>query len=182
MVDQAVKAIDGGCRWVELRADGVTPGDRAEAIRLAAERLIPLCRGKNIFLIVNNEPDLAGELEVQGLHLEPGGMAPREAREKLGGGPVIGVTVTSPREAVELLRRDVDYARVEAAKPEDITPYVEAVNAAGGKLPIVAAGAVTADNAAAYLAAGAAGVAVSEAIAGADDPVLAAAALLTALG
>lgn len=181
MVEQAVKAIEGGCRWVELRADGVTEGDRPEAIRLAAERLIPLCRGKNIFLILNNQPEITEELEVQGVHLEPGGMTAREAREKLGGGPVIGVTVTSPREAVELLRRDVDYVRVNVSSPEEVTPYAEAVKAAGGKLPIVAAGAIDASNVAEYVAAGASGVAVSEAIATAADPVLAATRILNSL-
>ncbi|MCM1337798.1 MAG: thiamine phosphate synthase [Candidatus Amulumruptor caecigallinarius] len=171
MIDQAVKAIDGGALWIELRADGVTPADRTEAIRLAAERLIPLCRGKNIFLILNNQPDLVEELEVQGLHLEPDGMAPRDARLKLGGGPVIGVTVTSPREAVELMRRDIDYVRVNVTKPEEITPYAEAIKNAGGKLPIVAANdAITPDNAPDYLAAGAAGIALSAPIATAPDP------------
>lgn len=181
MVDQAVKAIDGGARWVELRADGVTPGDRREAIRLAAEELSPLCRGKNIFLILHDEPDLALELECNGVHLEPQGMAPREAREKLGAGAVIGVTVNSPMDAAKLSRLDIDYLRVRVSSPEELRPYAEALAGAESKMALVAEADITPDNAAAYLAAGAAGLATSAPIATAADPVLATAALLNAL-
>lgn len=174
-------AIEGGCKWIELRIDGVTPGDRKEAMRLAAEEITPLCRESDTFLILNGEVDLALELQCHGVHLEKGDLSPAEARERLGAGAIIGFSAESAEEIIALRSLDLDYATVHIADPAKISGIVKAVRDAGVLTPIVAAGDITKENAAALIAAGANGVAASHSIADADDPVIYTAELLKSI-
>ncbi|MDE6126517.1 MAG: thiamine phosphate synthase, partial [Muribaculaceae bacterium] len=101
-VEQAVKAVEGGCSWIEL-----APG---ESLAATAEALVERLKGQDVFLVLPDDADLADRLRVHGVVLsspEPKTVA--ETRERLGAHAVIGVRVSSAQEAVDLRAIDIDY-------------------------------------------------------------------------
>lgn len=164
-------AIEGGCRWIELSSRRDTPETE---VRDEALEIIPLCTEKDTFMTLDHDVNLVNDLKVHGVHLTPGDMLPKEAREFLGPHAVIGVTVTTPDEVIALKNADIDYVRVEGypdVSLDDYRQFVAKVRDAGVKTPIVAAGRITADDIQTLMATGVSGITISDAVAGATDPV-----------
>lgn len=177
MEEEVQMVIEGGCRWIQLRMDDATD----EEFRAAALEIIPLCREHDAFLIFDDRVDMTRELEVHGVHLNKGDMTPREARELLGPGAIVGVTCTSVDEILALKGLDIDYATLvpyrdkkggEGLGLEGYRDAVEKVRAAGMTIPIVAYGGVGSDDVEPLLATGLNGVAMSEKVVSAPDPML----------
>lgn len=169
--EQAQMAIEGGCRWIELSSRRDTPETE---VRDEAVEIIPLCTEKDTFMTIDHDVNLVNELKVHGVHLTPGDMLPKEAREFLGPHAVIGVTVTTPDEVIALKSADIDYVRVDGypdVSLDDYSRFVAKVREAGVKIPIVAAGNITADDIKPLIGAGVSGLTISDAVAGATDPV-----------
>lgn len=173
-------AIEGGCRWIQLRMKDASD----EEVREVAQELIPMCRETDTFLIIDDRVELVNELRVSGVHLGKEDMDPMEARELLGPHAIIGVTANTAEDIIRFKGKDVDYVglgpvRFTTTKKklapelgyEGVREVMAAVRAAGVELPVVAIGGVTADDVAPLLAAGVSGVAVSGAIINAPDPV-----------
>lgn len=169
--EQAQMAIEGGCRWIELSSRRETPEPE---VRDEAVEIIPLCTEKDTFMTIDHDVNLVNDLKVHGVHLTPGDMLPKEAREFLGPHAVIGVTVTTPEEVIALKSADIDYVRVEGypdVSTEDYRRFVTTVREAGVKTPIVAAGHIAADDIKPLIEAGVNGITISETIVESDDPV-----------
>lgn len=170
LLQEVEMVIRGGCRWIELRFEHLPSEHRHEAMKKAAQEINSICKEADAFLIINGDVDLAIETECHGVHLNRGDMSPIAAREKMGAGAVIGVTVDNADEIIALKNKDIDYVSLDTDDLAKITDIVSAVRQAGVKMPIVAAKHVSLDNLSALLATGINGVAVSEAIINADDP------------
>lgn len=169
--EQAQMAIEGGCRWIELSSAREIPETN---VRDEAVEIIPLCTEKDTFMTIDHDVDLVNDLKVHGVHLTPGDMLPKEAREFLGPHAVIGVTVTTPEEVIALKSADIDYVRVDGypdISTEEYSRFVATVREAGVKTPIVAAGHITADDIKPLIEAGVSGITISEAVVDSDDPV-----------
>lgn len=162
--------IAGGCRWIELRFDHLPKEQRHEAMRTAAAEINAACKEADAFLIINGDVELAIEIECHGVHLNRGDMSPVTAREKMGAGAVIGVTVDGADEILALKNNDIDYVTLDIDDPGKIKEIVSAVRQAGVKIPIVASKHVSINTLPALLSTGINGVAVSEAILNATDP------------
>lgn len=181
-VELATKAIEGGCKWIELEAEAATPEARRETIRTCAEQLIPLCKEAGVYLLLDNEPDVALELACHGVLLpyDPANIS--AVRERLGAEAIIGVTVSTASQLPALRGKDIDYLSVDSEDPSVVSAIKLAAMKAGIDIPVVAAGrGVDKENARALINAGADGVAASRSIADTDDPVLYTAELLRAL-
>ena len=167
-VEQAVKAVEGGCSWIEL-----SPGDTLEA---DASALVEGFKGEVVFLGLPDDAELVEKLRVHGVVLSSAEPAKAAAtREALGAHAVIGVRVNSAEEAALLRAIDIDY--IIYGVPAEEAPalsawraFRKALDEAGVPFHAVAGGSFTPATAAALRAAGAAGVAVSEPIASAADP------------
>lgn len=178
-VEQAAKAIEGGSSWIEISA-----GDGMEAV---AAQLVERFKGEDIFLVLPDDVALVDKLRIHGVVLssaDPKHVA--ETRENLGPHAVIGVRVKSAGEAAALRAIDVDYIIycVPSESEEAVlawTEFKKELEAAQVPFHTVASGEFTPATAAALRAAGAAGVAVSTAIADASDPVKATALFIDAL-
>jgi len=184
--DQALAALQGGVRWIQFRTK--TLAEKA-AIEEAA-RIAELCRDYGATFIVNDSPRVALVAEADGVHLGPDDPSPEEARRLLGAYAVVGVTLNFPAHLERLRGARVDYAGVgpvrATASKAKLAPVHTAASladliAAAAPLPCYAIGGVTADDFPSLRALGAAGIAVSGAIALAPDPVAAAAALVAAV-
>jgi thiamine-phosphate pyrophosphorylase len=178
-------AVDGGVTIVQLRDKDARDDDLvALACALRAE-LAP----RGVPLIVNDRPMVAKAAGADGLHLGQEDGDPRAARLLLGPDAMLGLSVTRAAEVATVDPAVVDYVglgpvfstatKADAAPPLGLGGF-RTVGAMLG-VPFVAIGGIDAANAAAVMAAGAAGIAVVSAICAAPDPKVAAAALRSAI-
>ena len=174
-------AIEGGCRWIQLRMKDATD----EEVKNVALELIPMCRETDTFLIIDDRVELVNELKVSGVHLGKNDMDPLEARELLGPHAIIGITANTAEDILKYKGKDVDYVGLGPFRftntKKNLSPVlgcdgyrtiVDTVRNAGMDIPIVAIGGITLDDVAQLMLTGVNGIAVSSAIIEAPDPML----------
>jgi thiamine-phosphate pyrophosphorylase len=148
-----------------------------EVLRELAVAIGERCRAGGVMFIVNDRVGVALAAGADGVHIGQDD-DPDRAREVLGE-RVLGVSVHTPEEARTAELAGADYLAVTvwatATKPEAVPRSIQGLRAvvAATTLPVVGIGGIGADNAAEVLAAGASGIAVISAVAGARDPVAA---------
>lgn len=178
--EEAQMAIEGGCRWIQLRMKDASD----EEVRAVANEIIPLCKENDTFLIIDDRVELVNELRVSGVHLGKDDMDPLEARELLGPHAIIGVTANTAEDIIRYKGKDIDYIGLGPVhytttkaklSPElgieGVKTVIDEVRAHGVEFPIVAVGGITDKDIQPLLATGVNGVAVSGAIINAADPV-----------
>ena len=173
-------ALEGGCKWVQLRMKDATD-EEVRPIAIEAQRL---CRENGATFIIDDRVALVKELHADGVHLGKDDMPIAEARQILGEEYIIGGTAntlddikrhyasganyigcgpfrftTTKKRLSPILGLDGYKSIVEGMKREEID------------LPIVAIGGITADEVPSILATGVTGIALSGAILNADNPV-----------
>ncbi len=159
-------ALDAG----DVAALQVRLKDAPEGVIAALVDLVtPICHGRDVAVILNDDPVLARKLGCDGVHVGQSDMSLKEARKVMGEGAMIGVTCHDSRHlAMEAAEGGADYVAFGAfyptstkdaptrAEPEILTIWQETM-----QVPCVAIGGITADNAGALAQAGADFVAVS---------------------
>ena len=178
VVDQIKGAIAGGCRWIQVNMEDASDDD----IKCVINEVKPICQESESILILNDRVELVKELELDGVHLDKGAMLPTQAREILGAGPIIGVAANSFSDISQIRYFDIDYISVGPYKhPESSTadsPIVSTDDYASImaqiheqqiELPIVAFGDIETTDIQGLWATGINGIAVSNAIANAND-------------
>jgi len=161
-------ALSGGARLLQYRNKSASA-----ALRLTQGRaLLALCWEYQVPLIINDHLDLALALDAPGLHVggEDGSVV--EARKRLGPDKILGVSCYGRVEnAVTAADAGATYVAFGGFFPSKVKPGaartpVELLGEAkrAVKLPIVAIGGITLDNAPSLLAAGADSVAVISAL------------------
>jgi thiamine-phosphate pyrophosphorylase len=170
-------ALAGGAVAVQLRAKTAPATDALDAAR----RLLPLCQGAGVPLIVNDRVDVAIAAGAQGVHVGQRDLEAAEVRRQIAGTVVRWVGVSTH-----------DLAQVRAAEGAAACDYLgfgpvfstrnktagdPAVGLAGVeaavracRLPIVAIGGIGPGSAREIAALGAHAVAVIDALARAEDP------------
>ncbi len=186
-LDEVVEqAILGGTGIVQLREKHASDTEILEW----GGRLRDLCRAHGACFILNDRPDLARELDADGVHVGQSDASYAEARRVLGSERIVGVSVSTVDEARAAEIAGADYLGI---SPVFDTPSkIDTPTATGLEglrdirravtLPLVGIGGVDASNAAAVVAAGADGVAVIRAIMGEPNPATAARNLRQAVG
>jgi thiamine-phosphate pyrophosphorylase len=180
--DVALAAIEGGASAIQLRG----PELQDEDLLPLATELAVLCREAGVLFVVNDRLDVALASEADGVHLGQGDRLDG-ARQRIGVNGVLGISVSDVEEARRAEAAGADYLGVTVwatstkpgAVPHDLDGLAAIV--AGTALPVVGIGGIKAANARLVIAAGAAGVAVVSAVAGAEDPVRATRELVAAV-
>jgi thiamine-phosphate diphosphorylase len=169
----ALAAIAGGARVVQFRHKA------ADARRLEAARAVrEICRREGVLFIVNDDAELAIEVDADGLHLgqsDLGGVA--VWRERMPHG-LLGISVASEVEARQAVALGADHLGVgpifaTGSKDDAVAPIGLAGLARvreAVEMPLAAIGGISAENAASVLAGGADAICVISAIAHAHDP------------
>ncbi len=174
-------AVAGGVTCVQLREKDCPTREFIAEARLLKEILRPA----GIPFIINDRLDVALAVGADGVHLGQQDMDIADARRLAGPEFVIGISAESLEDALRAEAQGADYIAISpvfatATKNDTALPLgldgIRRIRAAV-RLPLVAIGGITTDNAAAVIAAGADGVAVVSAIVAADSPQRAAAAL-----
>ncbi len=179
--------FDAGADWIQLRDREVESARLFEVARALVEaRRAAMAQGdpaRALRVVVNRRVDLARAAGADGVHLGFDALAPTAARQVLGPSSApfahpIGRSLHSPEEvAAASGAADLDYVHLAPiwdprSKPASRPPLglarLEAACRYG--LPVFAQGGIDADRAAAAARAGAAGVALTGAVAGAGDP------------
>lgn len=173
-------ALEGGCRWIQLRMKGASD----DAICAAAGVIMPLCRRYDATFIIDDHVELAKRLHADGVHLGRSDMPVDEARALLGSGYIIGGTANTIDDIIRLHRQGADYigcgpfrfttTKERLAPTLGLEGYREIVlgmRERGITLPLIAIGGITPEDVPSLLAVGVTGIAVSGAILDADDPV-----------
>lgn len=177
---QALAAIEGGCRWVQIR---MKDADDAEVLD-AARCIIPVARKQGATVVIDDRVHLVGESGADGVHIGKDDMPPEEARRILGSGKIIGVTVNSLEDILSVDRRLIDYmgmgpfrfttTKKKLAATLGLEGYRRILSEAGTRsidTPVVAIGGITLGDVPELMTTGINGIAVSGAISRAENPV-----------
>lgn len=163
-VELAKKICAGGAHLLQLRVKELPT---REFLAIAHE-VRSICQRTGCLLIINDRADIALAVDADGVHVGQEDLPLEAARKVLGSGKLIGVSTHDPAQAVAAERGGADYigfgpvfgthtkATGYSARGLDQLREIRALV----RLPIVAIGGVTADRAAATLAAGADAVAM----------------------
>ncbi len=179
-VDGVRMALEGSCRWIQLRMKDATDDE----VREAAAVIQPLCKEHESIFLLDDRVELAKELMADGVHLGRNDMPVCEARRVLGEEFVIGGTANTFDDVERLWREGADYIgcgpfRFTTTKA-NLSPVlgldgyrdiITRMNAAGINLPVVAIGGILYDDIPAVMATGVHGIALSGAVLDAENPV-----------
>lgn len=177
--DSARMALEGGCRWIQLRMKDASP----EEVEQEALRVQALCRTYHATFIIDDHVELVKKLHADGVHLGKHDMPVAEARRMLGNGFIIGGTANTFDDVKMHYEAGADYIgcgpfRFTTTK-KNLSPIlglegyrriVSQMKEAGINLPIVAIGGITREDIPAILQTGVTGVALSGTILRADNP------------
>ena len=179
-VEGARMALEGGCRWIQLRMKDASDDE----VRKAAAEIQPMCKAHDAIFLIDDRVELAKELKADGVHLGKNDMPVDEARRVLGEEFIIGGTANTFDDIERLARQGADYIgcgpfRFTTTKKnlapvigiEGYRDIIEKMEAAGIDLPVVAIGGITADDIDDILATGVRGIAVSGTVLRAENPV-----------
>jgi thiamine-phosphate pyrophosphorylase len=97
--------LEGGVDLLQLRAKG----HDAATIQRVAHKLLPLCRAAGVPFILNDFPELAAELEADGVHIGQDDGPLSDARKIMGPGKLIGRSTHSLDQARAALAEGFDY-------------------------------------------------------------------------
>lgn len=173
-------ALEGGCRWIQLRMKDASDDE----VRKAAAEIQPMCKAHEAIFLLDDRVELAKELKADGVHLGKNDMPVDEARRALGEDYIIGGTANTFEDIERLALQGADYIgcgpfRFTTTKKnlapvigiEGYREIIEKMEVAGIDLPVVAIGGITADDIDDILATGVRGIAVSGTVLRAENPV-----------
>lgn len=166
-------AIAGGATVVQYREKEGTTRQMMEEARALRE----LARQAGVPFIVNDRVDIALAVDADGVHVGQDDMPAPLARKLMGPEKIVGVSVDNLEQALQAERDGADYVgagpilatptKPDAAPPIGLEGLAEICRQVS--IPVVAIGGINETNAAAVIAAGAAGVAVVSAVVAAPD-------------
>ena len=196
------QALAGGITFLQVRSKEVSAREFMECGRIAADEIKRAGKEEKIALVINDRVDIALALRLQGLkidgvHLGQSDIPVEDARIMLGENAIIGLSARAEDLFDYVKNFNTGVADYFGAGPLRETPTKPDCGLVDGvvlertfdelkrlkevsPLPVVVGGGVKAADAAALKAAGMDGFFVVSAIAGAEDPLAAAQALVNA--
>ena len=179
-LDSICLALQGGCRWIQLRMKDATD-DEVRPIAIEAQQL---CREYGATFIIDDRVALVKELQVDGVHLGKNDMPIAEARRLLGSDYIIGGTANTFEDVKSHYESGADYIgcgpfRFTTTK-QKLSPVlgldgyrriIIEMRAAHIDIPIVAIGGITKEDIPAILATGITGIALSGTVLRAANPI-----------
>lgn len=179
-LDSIRLALQGGCRWIQLRMKDATD-DEVRPVAIEAQKL---CKQYGATFIIDDRVALVKELQADGVHLGKNDMPISEARSQLGPAYIIGGTANTIWDVKAHYAAGADYIgcgpfRFTTTK-QKLSPVlgldgyrriIIEMRAAHIDIPIVAIGGITKDDIPAILATGITGIALSGTVLRAANPI-----------
>ena len=105
LCEQAEAVCRGGIRWVQLRMKGASMEEFLQTGKIMKE----VCHKYNALFIINDNVEVARQLDADGVHLGKEDMNPLQARELLGENKIIGATCNTWEDILMRQQQKVDY-------------------------------------------------------------------------
>ena len=179
-LDSIRLALEGGCRWVQLRMKDASIQDFLSI----GKEVRRLCDSYQATFILDDHVELVRELGADGVHLGKKDMPVAEARKTLGNDCIIGGTANTFDDVKMHYEASANYIgcgpfRFTTTKQglapvlglEGYRSIIAQMSAEGIDLPMVAIGGITAEDIPAIMQTGVSGIALSGAVLRAADPV-----------
>jgi len=179
-LDSIRMALEGGCKWVQLRMKDASV-DEIRPIAIEAQRM---CKEHGATFIIDDHVQLVKELHVDGVHLGKKDMPVDEARRILGTDYIIGGTANTFDDVKAHHRNGADYIgcgpfRFTTTKKglapvlglEGYSDIIRRMREENIDLPVVAIGGIKAEDIPGIMQTGVSGIALSGAILCAPNPV-----------
>lgn len=177
-LDGVRMALEGGCRWIQLRMKDASK----EEILETAESTRKLCRQYDAVFILDDYVELVERTGADGVHLGKDDMPIDEARRLLGKDKIIGGTANTFEDVKRICSAGADYIgcgpfRFTTTKKK-LSPVlgldgykriIEQVNTYGINIPVIAIGGILLPDISDIMQTGVSGIAVSGAILNADN-------------
>jgi len=176
-LDNVVAAVEGGVTCVQYRDTESTPEERLRRVR----RLQDALRRPGTPLVVNNDARLAAAVGAEGVHVGQSDMPPEQVRALVDPHCEIGLSITDIAQLSQLGGNrfvdcigigpvfDARKTKADATAAMGVAGLARIV-ASAARLPSVAIGGITPENAAEVLATGVGGLAVVSAFSRSADP------------
>lgn len=179
-VEGARLALEGGCRWIQLRMKDAQEVD----FLLAAKQIGAMCKEYGATFILDDHVEWVGITGADGVHLGKNDMPVDEARNQLGANRIIGGTANTFEDVERLWRQGANYIgcgpyRFTTTK-KNLSPVlgldgyrhiISNMKAHDINIPVVAIGGILQPDIKDVMATGVSGIAVSGAILNAENPV-----------
>lgn len=180
-IDSARIALEGGCRWIQLRMKEAEESVLEETAPIVQQ----MCRDYGATFIIDDHVSLVKKIKADGVHLGKNDMPIAEARQLLGDSFIIGGTVNSLDDVrATLLSATPDYFgcgpfRFTSTK-KNLSPILghegyqnilQGMEEAGIHIPLVAIGGIQKEDIPSLLESGVHGIALSGSILRAENPV-----------
>ena len=161
------ESLDGGATFIQLREKNL---DQEHFLEEAKE-LKKLCAEYKVPFVINDNVDIALEIDADGVHVGQSDMEAGDVRTKLGPDKIIGVSAQTVEQAILAEKRGADYLGVGAVFPtgskddavevshDTLRDICKAVS-----IPVIAIGGITVDNTPVLAGTGICGIAVISAI------------------
>lgn len=176
-------ALEGGCRWIQLRMKDASE----EEVLKTAESTRKLCRQYDAVFLLDDYVELVERSGADGVHLGKDDMPIDEARRLLGKDKIIGGTANTFEDVKRIYSAGADYIgcgpfRFTTTKKK-LSPIlgldaysriIKQMNAYGINIPVIAIGGILLQDVSDIMQTGVSGVAISGAILNAnndDNPV-----------
>ena len=173
-------ALEGGCKWIQLRMKGATDDE----VRPIALQVKEWCREQQATFLIDDRVALVKELQIDGVHLGKNDMPIAEARKILGDGFIIGGTANTFEDVKAHYEAGADYIgcgpfRFTTTK-EKLSPIlglegykdiIQKMKEESIDIPLVAIGGITKEDIPEIMKTGVNGIALSGCILHAVNPV-----------
>lgn len=174
------QSILGGVTMVQLREKDLAQ----EEFQKEARQIQELCKKHQVPFLINDNVELAVEIEADGVHVGQHDMEAGQVRRKIGPDKILGVSAQTVEQALKAQAAGADYLGVGAVFPTGTKDDADAVSLDTLKaicqavdIPVVAIGGIKESNILSLKGSGICGVAVVSAIYAKEDPQAAAAGL-----
>lgn len=167
LYSQVEKTLEGGTTFVQLREKELDEEHFLEE----AKEIKKLCAKYNVPFVINDNVEIALEIDADGVHVGQSDMEAGDVRAKLGPDKIIGVSAQTVEQALLAQERGADYLGVGAVfhtdskadaadvDHETLKAICEAVD-----IPVIAIGGISKDNVGELAGSGICGIAVISAI------------------
>lgn len=164
---QAEESLKGGATMIQLREKHL---DHEHFLKEAKE-IKELCRKYQVPFLINDDVDLAVEVDADGVHVGQHDMEAGEVRKKIGPNRILGVSAQTVEQALLAQQAGADYLGVGAVFPTGTKDDADAVSiqtlgeiCRAVSIPVVAIGGIGQHNVMQLAGSGICGIAVVSAI------------------
>ncbi len=179
-IDSIRMALEGGCRWIQLRMKEATTRQLYDT----AIEVVPMCHAVGAKLIIDDRLDVALAAKADGVHLGQNDLPVAKAREILGNDFIIGGTANTFEQVKAHAEAGADYVGVgpfrftttkKGLAPvlgfEGYKEIMSQMRAYNNNVSVVAIGGITINDIPQLMETGISGIALSGSILQASDPV-----------